>query len=160
MSRRRAAGAKPPRPTYPAGRWIKRKAVAVGILVALSLLGKGVTAAQQESSPLIIPVYALCGEGAPPGGPATRYATRIDITMTSRGEEGEENGEIVVAPDILAGEVNPGETIVVGCEEILQGRESFFGFVTVQLFPGEAFVVNVTYENGGSRLENRRAASR
>lgn len=113
---------------------------------------RGESAAQGQAAPLIIPIFVLCGEGAPPGGPFGRYATRVEITMAGRGAEGEESGEIVVAPDILAGEVNPGETIVIGCEEILQGRESFFGFITVQLFPGDAFGVNVVYANDGTSL--------
>lgn len=121
----------------------------VGLLLVLAAAWEEESTAQQEALPLVIPVFALCGEGAPPGGPLARYATRIEITMVG-GEMGEESGEIIVAPDILAGEVNRGETIVVQCQDILQDQESFFGFVTVQVFPGDAFSVSVSYEAGGS----------
>ena len=113
-------------------------AVVVGVWIVLSVS----SAAQEGALPFDIPVYALCGEGAPPGSGVGVYTTRIEITMVR--EDGD-HGEIIVSPGIVAGEVNPGETIVVDCDDILQGRESFFGFLMIQLFPGDAFSVRVTY---------------
>ena len=98
----------------------------------------GVAAAQEGAEPLIIPVYALCGQGAPWGSQDATYSTRIEITMVR--QEGE-NGEIIVSPGIVAGEVNPGETVVIDCDDILQGRAASFGFVTVHLFPPDVFSV-------------------
>ena len=57
-----------------------------------------------------------------------------------------DHGEIIVSPGILAGAIDPGETIVVDCDDIFpQERASFFGFLMIQLFPGDAFSVQVTY---------------
>lgn len=93
-----------------------------------------------------IPVYVLCGPLGARGSETIVYATRIEITMT---DEELEQGEVIVAPDIVAGELTPGESLVVDCDDILQGldgRESFEGFVTLRLRPAGAFRVQVTYE--------------
>lgn len=113
------------------------------LLGAFLWAASGVAAAQEGARPLMIPVYALCGQGAPWDSQDAAYSTRIEITMVR--QEGE-NGEIIVSPGITAGEVNPGETIVIDCDDILQGRAAFFGFLTVSLFPPDAFSVKVTYD--------------
>lgn len=89
-----------------------------------------------------IPVYALCGglESSEPQG--VYLTTRIEITMT---REDIDHGELIVSPDIIAGEVNPGETIVIDCDDILQEREAFSGYLSIRLYPGDAFQVQVTY---------------
>lgn len=99
----------------------------------------------QGGSPVIIPVQAVCGELELDGSPRAAYETRINVTFRP-GSESAEVGEIVVSPGILAGEVNPGETIVIPCDDILMGRASFAGIITVQVFPAEGFTVRVTYQ--------------
>lgn len=89
-----------------------------------------------------IPVYALCGALGSVGSEGVIYTTRIEITMT---REDIDHGELIVAPDIVAGEINPGETVVVDCDDILQEQEAFSGFLSVRLYPRDAFRVQVTY---------------
>lgn len=116
----------------------------LAVFVGITAVGiPGIATAQEGALPLIIPVYTLCGEGAPWGSQAAVYSTRIEITMTR--QDGD-NGEIIVSPDIVAGEINPGETIVLDCSDILLERTSFFGFLMVQLFPADAFSVRVAYD--------------
>lgn len=90
-----------------------------------------------------IPVYALCGALSSQDSQTIVYATRIEITMT---DEQAEHGEVIVAPGIAAGELSPGESLVVECDDILQEEETFSGFVTLRLMPDGAFRVQVTYE--------------
>jgi len=104
---------------------------------------------RRSSDPAIIPVHAVCGELEIDGSSRAMYTTRIDVTYRPTDEDAE-SGEIVVSPDIVAGEVNPGETIVIRCEDILQGRPAFSGIISVQTFPSEGFTVRVTYRAHGA----------
>ena len=107
----------------------------------------------EERNRVAIPVQVVCGEVAVDGAPPAVYETEIDVAYRPAGN-GAESGEIEVAPGILAGEVNPGETIRIRCEDILQGKTAFAGVITVHAYPAEAFVVQVTYRTRGAvRLE-------
>lgn len=102
-----------------------------------------------SAAPAVIPVQALCGELEIDGAPRVIYETEIDVAFQPSGEE-VESGEIIVSPDILAGEVNPGETIHIRCEDILQGRRAYSGLITIQAYPPEEFTVRVTYRAHGA----------
>lgn len=94
------------------------------------------------ASPAVFPIYVSCGERTESNGDSAVYRTRIEITLLRTTGE---NGEIIVSPDIVAGEINPGETVVLDCSDLVIDGESAFGYVNVQVYPNEAFRVRVTY---------------
>ncbi len=94
------------------------------------------------ASPARFPIYVSCGELAVNEGEPALYRTKIEITLLRTSGD---NGEIIVSPDIVAGEINPGETVLLNCSDLLVDRERLFGIVNVQVYPDAEYRIRVTY---------------